>query len=125
MSTEEQEKAIIALYKANPILWNTKAKEYHIKEFRKQRLDMIARQLNMTSKYRLKNQTFIFIFLAENLSLKFRNLRTIFFRNFREVEKKRKAKSSWLPSWKHFADMLFLLDPHPTRKALIIQPREA
>ncbi|XP_027881464.1 uncharacterized protein LOC114149635 [Xiphophorus couchianus] len=98
--TEERERELIAFYAEHGCLWNRKSENHNNRQLRQKLLESL--------RIRLSDQ--LVLFSVEDVKSKFKNLRTVFNREFKAVQASRTSDQPYVSKWKHFHQMLFLCE---------------
>ncbi|XP_035464698.2 uncharacterized protein LOC118285282 [Scophthalmus maximus] len=98
--TEERERALIAFYSEQSCLWNKKSENHNNRQLRLRLLEALREQLSDHS----------VSFSVEDLKCKFKNLRTVFNREYKVVQASRASDKLYMSKWKHYQQLLFLLE---------------
>lgn len=96
--TEEQESALISFYSEHDCLWNKKSENHNNRQLRLRLLETLRSQL---SDYNVS-------FSVEDVKCKFKNLRTVFNREYKTIQASRTSDKIYMSKWKHFQQLLFL-----------------
>ncbi|XP_070706063.1 serine-rich adhesin for platelets-like [Pempheris klunzingeri] len=116
--TEERERALIAFYSEHNCLWNKKSENHNNRQLRLKLLEALRSQLSDHS----------VSFTVEDIKCKFKNLRTVFNREYKVVQASRASDKLYVSKWKHYQQLLFLCescdeDDSPD-DLLILEPQE-
>ncbi|XP_060917470.1 uncharacterized protein LOC132992275 [Labrus mixtus] len=98
--TEERERALIAFYSDHGCLWNKKSENHNNRQLRSRLLESLRGQL---SDHTLP-------FSVEDIKSKFKNLRTVFHREYKAVQASRTSDNLYVSKWKHYQQLLFLCE---------------
>ncbi|XP_031133304.1 uncharacterized protein LOC116034731 [Sander lucioperca] len=98
--TEERERALIAFYSEHNCLWNKKSENHNNRQLRLRLLEALRRQLSDPS----------VSFSVEDMKCKFKNLRTVFNREYKAVQASRASDKPYVSKWKHYQQLLFLCE---------------
>ncbi|XP_068429468.1 uncharacterized protein [Clinocottus analis] len=98
--TEERERMLIAFYSEHDCLWRKKSENFNNRQLRLRLLEALRSQLSDPSAS----------FSVEDLKCKFKNLRTVFNREYKAVQAGRVADKLHVSKWKHFQQLLFLCE---------------
>ncbi|XP_061554245.1 uncharacterized protein LOC133413642 isoform X1 [Phycodurus eques] len=98
--TEEKECALIDFYAEHCCLWNKKSKNHNNRLLRLKLLKILRRQLSDHSAS----------FSIEDIKCKFKNLRTVFNREYKVVQVSRTSDKLYHSKWKHYQRLLFLCE---------------
>ncbi|XP_044000374.1 uncharacterized protein LOC122847084 [Gambusia affinis] len=98
--TDEREREVIAFYAEHGCLWNRKSENHNNRQLRQKLLESL--------RIRLSDQ--LVLFSVEDIKSKFKNLRTVFNREFKAVQASRTSDQPYVSKWKHFHQMLFLCE---------------
>ncbi|XP_040053131.2 uncharacterized protein LOC120831625 isoform X2 [Gasterosteus aculeatus] len=98
--TEERERALIAFYSEHHCLWKKRSENHSNRLLRLRLLEAVRSRLSDDSAP----------FSIEDVKFKFKNLRTIFNREFKAVQASRGADKLHLSKWKHYQQLLFLCE---------------
>ncbi|KAE8284787.1 hypothetical protein D5F01_LYC16222 [Larimichthys crocea] len=98
--TEERERALIAFYSEHNCLWNKRSENHNNRQLRLRLLESLRSQLSDQS----------VTFSVEDLKCKFKNLRTVFNREYKVVQASRTSDKPYVSKWKHYQQMLFLCE---------------
>ncbi|XP_049593156.1 uncharacterized protein [Syngnathus scovelli] len=98
--TEEKERELIDFYAAHSCLWNKKSKNHNNRLLRLKLLKILRR--------RLSDQTSSFS--IEDIKCKFKNLRTVFNREYKVVQVSETSDKHYHSKWKHYQRLLFLCE---------------
>ncbi|XP_040914103.1 uncharacterized protein LOC121195019 [Toxotes jaculatrix] len=98
--TEERERSLIAFYSEHNCLWNKNSENHNNRQLRRRLLEALRDQLSEHS----------VSFSVEDIKCKFKNLRTVFNREYKAVQASRAADKLYVSKWKHYQQLLFLCD---------------
>ncbi|KAM3600018.1 uncharacterized protein V6R79_015832 [Siganus canaliculatus] len=98
--TEERERELIAFYSEHSCLWNKGSENHNNRQLRLKLLEVLRSQLSQHP----------VSFSVEDLKCKFKNLRTVFNREYKAVEASRASDKPYVSKWKHYQQMLFLCE---------------
>ncbi|XP_044029270.1 uncharacterized protein LOC122865219 isoform X2 [Siniperca chuatsi] len=98
--TEKRERALIAFYSEHNCLWNKKSENHNNRQLRLRLLEALRSQLSDHSVF----------FSVEDLKCKFKNLRTVFNREYKAVQASRASDKLYVSKWKHYQQLLFLCE---------------
>ncbi|GAA6223588.1 uncharacterized protein LOC120806144 isoform X2 [Lates japonicus] len=98
--TEERERALIAFYSEHSCLWNKKSENHNNRQLRLRLLEALRAQLSDHS----------VLFSVEDIKCKFKNLRTVFNREYKSVQTSRASDKPYMSKWKHYQQLLFLCE---------------
>ncbi|XP_077353299.1 uncharacterized protein LOC144002186 isoform X2 [Festucalex cinctus] len=98
--TEEKERALIDFYAEHSCLWNKKSKNHNNRPLRLKLLKILRRRLSDHSTS----------FSIEDIKCKFKNLRTVFNREYKVVQVSRTSDKRYHSKWKHYQRLLFLCE---------------
>ncbi|XP_053266656.1 uncharacterized protein LOC128424487 [Pleuronectes platessa] len=98
--TEETERALITFYCEHSCLWNKKSENHNNRQIRLRLLETLRAQLSDRS----------VSFAVEDIKNKFKNLRTVFNREFKAVRASRASDRLFVSKWKHYQQLLFLCE---------------
>uniref|UniRef100_UPI0037E86E32 uncharacterized protein n=1 Tax=Semicossyphus pulcher TaxID=241346 RepID=UPI0037E86E32 len=98
--TEDRERALIAFYSDHNCLWNKKSENHNNRQLRSRLLEALRGQLSDHA----------VTFSVEDMKCKFKNLRTVFNREYKAVEASRASDKLYVSKWKHYQQMLFLCE---------------
>ncbi|KAF1377216.1 hypothetical protein PFLUV_G00198340 [Perca fluviatilis] len=98
--TEERERALIAFYSEHNCLWNKKSENHNNRQLRLRLLEALRMQLSDHS----------VSFSVEDMKCKFKNLRTVFNREYKAVQASRVSDKPYVSKWKHYQQLLFLCE---------------
>ncbi|XP_076613426.1 uncharacterized protein LOC143337649 [Chaetodon auriga] len=98
--TEERERALIAFYSEHNCLWNKRSENHNNRQLRMKLLETLRSQLSDHS----------VTFSVEDIKCKFKNLRTVFNREFKAVQTSRASDKLYVSKWKHYQQLLFLCE---------------
>ncbi|XP_038590017.1 uncharacterized protein LOC119914650 [Micropterus salmoides] len=98
--TEERERALIAFYSEHNCLWNKKSENHNNRQLRLRLLEALRSQLSDHSVF----------FSVEDVKCKFKNLRTVFNREYKAVQASRASDKLYMSKWKHYQQLLFLCE---------------
>ncbi|KAM8827676.1 uncharacterized protein AB9W97_004025 [Spinachia spinachia] len=98
--TEERERALIAFYSEHNCLWKKNSENHKNRLLRLRLLEAVRSQLSDDS----------VPFSVEDVKCKFKNLRTIFNREYKAVEASRGGDKLHMSKWKHYQQLLFLCE---------------
>ncbi|XP_041666412.1 uncharacterized protein LOC121524905 isoform X2 [Cheilinus undulatus] len=98
--TEEKERALIAFYSEHSCLWNRKSEKHNNRQLRSRLLENLRSQLSDNT----------VPFSVEDIKAKFKNLRTVFNREYKTVQSSRVYDNLYMSKWKHYQQMLFLCE---------------
>nr|XP_019964680.1 PREDICTED: uncharacterized protein LOC109643874 [Paralichthys olivaceus] len=96
--TEERERALIIFYSEHSCLWNKKSENHNNRQLRLRLLEVLRAQLSDQS----------VSFSVEDIKCKFKNLRTVFNREFKAVLSSQASDKLYVSKWKHYQQLLFL-----------------
>ncbi|XP_060931722.1 uncharacterized protein LOC133007535 [Limanda limanda] len=96
--TEETERALISFYCEHSCLWNKKSENHNNRQHRQRLLETLRAKLSDRS----------VAFTVEDIKNKFKNLRTVFKREFKAVHASRASDKPLVSKWKHYQQLLFL-----------------
>ncbi|XP_071321816.1 uncharacterized protein [Trachinotus anak] len=116
--TEERERALIAFYSEHNCLWNKKSENHNNRQVRLRLLEDLRGQLSDHS----------VSFSVEDIKCKFKNLRTVFNREYKAVQGSRVSDKLYVSKWKHYQQLLFLCEScdegNSTDDLQILMPQE-
>ncbi|XP_029025708.1 uncharacterized protein LOC114867296 [Betta splendens] len=98
--TEERERVVIAFFSEHSCLWNKKSENHNNRQLRLRLLEALRNQLSDHA----------VSFSVEDIKCKFKNLRTVFNREYKAVQTSRASDKPYVSKWKHYQQLLFLLD---------------
>ncbi|KAL6097318.1 uncharacterized protein ACO6RY_06439 [Pungitius sinensis] len=98
--TEERERALIAFYSEHNCLWKKNSENHNNRLLRLRLLEAVISQLSDDS----------VPFSVEDVKCKFKNLRTIFNREYKAVQASRGGDKLHVSKWKHYQQLLFLCE---------------
>ncbi|XP_008300185.1 uncharacterized protein LOC103372344, partial [Stegastes partitus] len=98
--TEERERALISFYSEHSCLWNKKSENHNNRQLRLRLLEALRNQLSDHS----------VSFSVEDIKCKFKNLRTVFNREYKAVQTSRASDKLYASKWKHYQQLLFLCE---------------
>ncbi|TNM92419.1 hypothetical protein fugu_019431 [Takifugu bimaculatus] len=98
--TEERERALIAFYSEHCCLWNKKSENHSNRQLRLRLLEVLSSQLSDAT----------MTFSVDDIKCKFKNLRTVFNREYKSVQASRMSDKLHLSKWKHYQQLLFLCE---------------
>ncbi|XP_022069170.2 uncharacterized protein LOC110964684 [Acanthochromis polyacanthus] len=98
--TEERERALISFYSEHSCLWNKKSENHNNRQLRLRLLEALRTQLSDHS----------VMFSVEDVKCKFKNLRTVFNREYKAVQSSRATDKPYVSKWKHYQHLLFLCE---------------
>ncbi|XP_035523587.1 uncharacterized protein LOC118332420 [Morone saxatilis] len=98
--TEERERALITFYCEHNCLWNKKSENHNNRQLRLRLLEALRCQLSDHS----------VSFSVEDIKCKFKNLRTVFNREYKAVQASRASDKLYVSKWKHYQQLLFLCE---------------
>ncbi|KAM9840949.1 uncharacterized protein ACBR49_014474 isoform 2-T2 [Aulostomus maculatus] len=98
--TEEKERALIDFYYDHSCLWNKKSENHNNRQLRLRLLETLRSQLSDHS----------VSFSVEDIKCKFKNLRTVFNREYKAVQASRTSDKVYQSKWKHYQQLLFLCE---------------
>ncbi|XP_029301330.1 uncharacterized protein LOC115017201 [Cottoperca gobio] len=98
--TEERERALIAFYSEHHCLWKKKSENHNNRQLRLRLLEALRSQL---SDYSVS-------FSVEDMKCKFKNLRTVFNREYKVVQASKVSDKLYVSKWKHYQQLLFLCE---------------
>ncbi|XP_031711786.1 uncharacterized protein LOC116388245 [Anarrhichthys ocellatus] len=98
--TEERERALIAFYSEHSCLWKKKSENHNNRQLRLRLLEALRSQLSDHS----------VSFSVEDMKCKFKNLRTVFNREYKAVQASRVSDKLHVSKWKHYQHLLFLCE---------------
>ncbi|XP_057675848.1 uncharacterized protein LOC130906011 [Corythoichthys intestinalis] len=117
--TDEKERALIDFYSEHNCLWNKKSKNHNNRLLRLKLLKILRRRLSDHSAS----------FSIEDIKCKFKNLRTVFNREYKMVHISRTSNKLYHSKWKHYQRLLFLCewfkDEENPENLKIMIPQEA
>ncbi|CAJ1071098.1 uncharacterized protein LOC117830886 [Xyrichtys novacula] len=97
---EERERALIAFYSDHGCLWNKKSEDHNNRQLRMRLLEALRSQLSDHT----------VPFSVEDIKNKFKNLRTVFNREYKVVQASRGSDKPYMSKWKHYQQLLFLCE---------------
>ncbi|CAK6978014.1 uncharacterized protein LOC128380654 [Scomber scombrus] len=98
--TDERERELIAFYSEHSCLWNKKSENHNNRQLRMKLLETLKSQLSDQS----------VSFSVEDIKCKFKNLRTVFNREYKAVQASRASDKLYVSKWKHYQQLLFLCE---------------
>ncbi|XP_044190329.1 uncharacterized protein LOC122968881 [Thunnus albacares] len=98
--TDERERALIAFYSEHSCLWNKKSENHNNRQLRLKLLETLRSQLSDHT----------VSFSVEDIKCKFKNLRTVFNREYKAVQASRASDKLYVSKWKHYQQLLFLCE---------------
>ncbi|XP_037609575.1 uncharacterized protein LOC119478725 [Sebastes umbrosus] len=98
--TEERERALIAFYSEHNCLWKKKSENHNNRQLRQRLLEALRNQLSDHA----------VSFSVEDMKCKFKNLRTVFNREYKAVQASRLSDKLYVSKWKHYQQLLFLCE---------------
>ncbi|XP_041816665.1 uncharacterized protein LOC121623461 [Chelmon rostratus] len=98
--TEERERSLIAFYSEHNCLWNKRSENHNNRQLRLKLLETLRSQLSDHS----------VSFSVEDIKCKFKNLRTVFNREYKAVQTSRASDKLYASKWKHYQQLLFLCE---------------
>ncbi|XP_042365316.1 uncharacterized protein LOC121959863 [Plectropomus leopardus] len=98
--TEERERALIAFYSEHSCLWNKKSENHNNRQLRLRLLEDLRAQLS----------DHLVTFSVEDVKCKFKNLRTVFNREYKAVQASKLSDKLYVSKWKHYQQLLFLCE---------------
>ncbi|XP_054468167.1 uncharacterized protein LOC129102177 [Anoplopoma fimbria] len=98
--TEERERVLIAFYSEHDCLWKKKSENHNNRQLRLRLLEALRSQLTDHS----------VSFSVEDMKCKFKNLRTVFYREYKAVQASRVSDKLHVSKWKHYQQLLFLCE---------------
>ncbi|KAM4528363.1 uncharacterized protein PAE49_000252 [Odontesthes bonariensis] len=98
--TEERERALISFYSEHSCLWKKKSENHNNRQLRQRLLESLRSQLSDSS----------VSFSVEDVKCKFKNLRTVFNREFKAVQAGKASDKHYASKWKHYQQLLFLCE---------------
>ncbi|XP_041825447.1 uncharacterized protein LOC121629752 [Melanotaenia boesemani] len=98
--TEERERVLISFYSDHSCLWNKKSENHNNRQLRQRLLESLRSQLSDHS----------VSFSVEDIKGKFKNLRTVFNREYKAVQASRASDKHYMSKWKHYQQLLFLCE---------------
>ncbi|XP_016894146.2 uncharacterized protein LOC103389356 isoform X2 [Cynoglossus semilaevis] len=98
--TEERERALISFYSDHDCLWNKNSEHHKNRPVRLRLLESLSVQLSNKS----------VTFTVDDIKSKFKNLRTVFYRENKAVTASRASGKPYVSKWKHYQQLLFLYD---------------
>ncbi|XP_069579227.1 uncharacterized protein [Brachyistius frenatus] len=98
--TEERERALISFYSENSCLWKKKSENHNNRQLRLRLLEVLRSQLSDHA----------VSFSVEDIKCKFKNLRTVFKREYKASQAGRAADKLHVSKWKHYQQLLFLCE---------------
>ncbi|XP_076020414.1 uncharacterized protein LOC143011421 isoform X2 [Genypterus blacodes] len=99
--TDERERTVIYFYSEHGCLWNKKSENHNNRQLRLRLLHTLRAQLSHQSPV---------AFTVEDIKSKFKNLRTVFNREYKAVQASRAADKLYVSKWKHYHQLLFLCE---------------
>ncbi|XP_023265486.1 uncharacterized protein LOC111657516 isoform X1 [Seriola lalandi dorsalis] len=116
--TEERERALIAFYSEHNCLWNKKSENHNNRQLRLSLLEALRGQLSDHS----------VSFTVEDIKCKFKNLRTVFNREYKAVQASSVSNKLYVSKWKHYQQLFFLCEScdedNSTDNLQILMPQE-
>ncbi|XP_078811699.1 uncharacterized protein LOC101159687 isoform X3 [Oryzias latipes] len=98
--TEERERTLILFYSEHSCLWNKKTENHNNRQLRQQLLESLRNTLSDCS----------VSFSVEDIKCKFKNLRTVFNREYKAVQASKSSDKHYVSKWKHYQQLLFLCE---------------
>ncbi|XP_072228396.1 uncharacterized protein [Leuresthes tenuis] len=98
--TEERERALISFYSEHSCLWKKKSENHNNRQLRQRLLESLRSQLSDRS----------VSFSVEDVKCKFKNLRTVFNREYKAVQASKASDKHYASKWKHYQQLLFLCE---------------
>ncbi|MED6290599.1 hypothetical protein CHARACLAT_014699 [Characodon lateralis] len=98
--TEEREREVISFYAEHGCLWNKKSENHNNRQLRQKLLETLRNQLSDQ----------LVSFSVDDIKSKFKNLRTVFNREYKAVQANRTSDKPYVSKWKHYHQMLFLCE---------------
>nr|XP_046231029.1 uncharacterized protein LOC124051575 isoform X2 [Scatophagus argus] len=98
--TEERERALIAFYSEHKCLWNRRSENHNNRQLKLRLLESLRSQLSDHS----------VSFSVVDIKCKFKNLRTVFNREYKAVQASRATDKLYVSKWKHYQQLLFLCE---------------
>ncbi|XP_015247221.1 PREDICTED: uncharacterized protein LOC107095584 [Cyprinodon variegatus] len=98
--TEEKERELISFYAEHGCLWNRKSENHNNRQLRQNLLESLRKQLSDQ----------LVSFSVDDIKSKFKNLRTVFNREYKAVQANRASDKPHVSKWKHYHQMLFLCE---------------
>ncbi|XP_026152425.1 uncharacterized protein LOC113124163 isoform X2 [Mastacembelus armatus] len=116
--TEDRERVLIAFYAEHSCLWNKKSENHNNRHLRLRLLESLRDQLSDHA----------VSFSVEDIKCKFKNLRTVFNREYKAVQGSKASNKLYVPKWKHYQQLLFLCESCDEDESLddiqILMPQE-
>nr|XP_020456874.1 uncharacterized protein LOC109960836 isoform X2 [Monopterus albus] len=98
--TGKRERDLIAFYSEHSCLWNKKSENHNNRQLRLRLLETLRSQLSDHA----------VSFSVEDIKCKFKNLRTVFNREYKAVQASRASDKLYVSKWKHYEQLLFLCE---------------
>ncbi|XP_028273287.1 uncharacterized protein LOC114443450 [Parambassis ranga] len=98
--TEERERALISFYAEHSCLWSKKSENHNNRQLRMRLLEALRSQLSDHT----------VSFSVEDIKCKFKNLRTVFNREYKAVQASRSSDKPYTSKWKHYQQLLFICE---------------
>ncbi|XP_012704714.2 uncharacterized protein LOC105915227 isoform X1 [Fundulus heteroclitus] len=98
--SEERERELISFYAEHGCLWNKKSENHNNRQLRQKLLESLRNQLSDQ----------LVSFSVDDIKSKFKNLRTVFNREYKAVQANRTSDKPYVSKWKHYHQMLFLCE---------------
>ncbi|XP_068191290.1 uncharacterized protein [Antennarius striatus] len=98
--TEERERALITFFSEHNCLWNKRSENHNNRQLRLRLLETLKSQLSDDS----------VSLSVEDIKCKFKNLRTVFNREYKVVQASRTSHKPYVSKWKHYQHLLFLCE---------------
>ncbi|KAM8873476.1 uncharacterized protein ACB058_004966 [Synchiropus picturatus] len=111
--TEEKERELIDFYCENECLWNKRSENHCNQQVRMKLLETLSAQLS-------DQATFLSV---EDVKNKFKNLRTVFNREYKLVQGSKASSRPFNSKWKYYQEMLFLTECGDAEEGLDILRR--
>ncbi|KAK5852453.1 hypothetical protein PBY51_023921 [Eleginops maclovinus] len=112
--TEERERALIAFYSEHQCLWRRKSENHNNRQLRLRLLEALRGQLSDHS----------VSFSVEDMKCKFKNLRTVFNREYKAVQAHRLSDRLYVSKWKHYQQLMFLCQACDQEHLMLQEDRE-
>ncbi|RVE65467.1 hypothetical protein OJAV_G00116680 [Oryzias javanicus] len=96
--TEERERTLILFYSEHSCLWNKKSENHNNRQLRQRLLESLREQLS----------DHVVSFSVEDIKCKFKNLLTVFNREYKAVQASKASDKHYVSKWKHYQQLLFL-----------------
>ncbi|KAM9735522.1 uncharacterized protein ACNS7B_014727 isoform 2-T3 [Menidia menidia] len=98
--TEEKERWVISFYSEHSCLWKKRSENHNNRQLRQKLLESLRSQVSDDSTS----------FSVEDIKCKFKNLRTVFNREYKAVLASQVSEKHYVSKWKHYQQLLFLCE---------------